>query len=40
MSVEEISAHRAPNDVWIVVGGKVWDVSQFIEEHPGGPASE
>lgn len=39
ISVEEISKHATPDDCWIVVDGKVWDLSEFAPEHPGGGES-
>merc|ERR1719147_28221 len=33
---EEIAKHKEEGDLWIVVGGRVLDVSKF-EDHPGGP---
>ncbi|PGH36334.1 L-lactate dehydrogenase (cytochrome) [[Emmonsia] crescens] len=34
----EVSAHNAANDCWIVVDNQVWDVTDFLSEHPGGPS--
>jgi cytochrome b involved in lipid metabolism len=39
VSVEEISKHNKPEDCWIVVDGKVWDITDFAPEHPGGGES-
>jgi L-lactate dehydrogenase (cytochrome) len=39
VSVEEISKHNTPGDCWIVVNGKVWDITEFAPEHPGGGES-
>ena len=39
VSVEEISKHNTPEDCWIVVDGKVWDITEFAPEHPGGGES-
>ncbi|CAM6088792.1 unnamed protein product [Calypogeia fissa] len=36
-SYDEISRHKSEDDAWIVVDGKVYDVTQFLESHPGGP---
>ena len=33
---KEISRHCSPGNVWIVIHGKVYDISKFIVEHPGG----
>ncbi|KAL2793813.1 cytochrome b5-like heme/steroid binding domain-containing protein [Aspergillus keveii] len=35
-SVEEVSKHTAPTDLLLIIDGKVYDVSKFKEEHPGG----
>jgi len=29
-------AHSKPNDAWIIVDKKVYDVSFFSSQHPGG----
>lgn len=39
ISVEEISKHNNVDDCWIVVDGKVWDITEFAPEHPGGGES-
>ncbi|KAF7166458.1 hypothetical protein CNMCM5623_000113 [Aspergillus felis] len=36
LSTKEVSKHKTPDDCWIVVDNKVWDVTDFVEEHPGG----
>ncbi|KAL2223395.1 putative mitochondrial cytochrome b2 [Thermoascus aurantiacus ATCC 26904] len=38
LSAQQISEHRTPADCWIVVDGQVWDVTDFLKEHPGGAA--
>ena len=40
LSVRQISEHNAVRDCWIVVDKQVWDVTEFLEEHPGGSSSE
>ncbi|XP_042493941.1 cytochrome B5-like [Macadamia integrifolia] len=35
-SLSEVSLHTSKKDCWIVVHGKVYDVTVFLEEHPGG----
>ncbi|KYQ91307.1 cytochrome b5 A [Tieghemostelium lacteum] len=35
-TLEEISKHSSANDLWIVYNGEVFDVTKFIEDHPGG----
>lgn len=39
LSVEDISKHNSPEDCWVVVDGKVWDLTEFAPEHPGAPDS-
>ena len=36
MTMEEVSKHNQPDDMWMVLHGKVYDVTMFLEEHPGG----
>uniref|UniRef100_A0A1D1YY69 Putative cytochrome b5 n=1 Tax=Anthurium amnicola TaxID=1678845 RepID=A0A1D1YY69_9ARAE len=33
---EELSAHNTKKSLYISIKGKVYDVSNFIDEHPGG----
>jgi cytochrome b involved in lipid metabolism len=40
LSTHEISSHKTPDDCWIVVDNQVWDVTEFLSKHPGGPTSE
>lgn len=40
LSTKEVSKHKTPDDCWIVVDNKVWDVTDFVEEHPGGSTSK
>ena len=34
----ELLKHSSKDDAWIEVEGVVYDVSCFMDEHPGGPA--
>eukprot|EP00741_Cyanophora_paradoxa_P017725 tig00000203_g17119.t1 len=36
-TVEELKKHRTKNDCWLAINGKVYDVTPFMDEHPGGP---
>ncbi|KAI1736258.1 cytochrome b5-like heme/steroid binding domain-containing protein [Xylaria scruposa] len=33
---EELKTHKTDSDAWIVVHGNVYNVSKFLEDHPGG----
>lgn len=35
-SKKEISRHNSQEDAWVVVDGRVYDVSGFLPSHPGG----
>eukprot|EP01033_Poteriospumella_lacustris_P002196 gene2196-1603_t len=34
----EIAKHNKEDDVWIIVDGKVYDVTDYVPEHAGGDA--
>ncbi|KAH8293319.1 hypothetical protein KR018_001077 [Drosophila ironensis] len=31
-----VAQHNKPNDLWMVIDNKVYDVTKFLKEHPGG----
>ena len=35
-ALADIKAHTNDKSCWLVVHGKVYDVTDFLEEHPGG----
>eukprot|EP01064_Diplonema_japonicum_P003844 TRINITY_DN1252_c2_g2_i1.p1 TRINITY_DN1252_c2_g2~~TRINITY_DN1252_c2_g2_i1.p1 ORF type:complete len:648 (+),score=236.19 TRINITY_DN1252_c2_g2_i1:65-2008(+) len=35
-TLEEVAAHTKDTDCWVVVNGRVLDVTAFLAEHPGG----
>lgn len=32
----EVSKHASAHDAWIIINGKVLDITPWLEEHPGG----
>lgn len=36
ISPSELSAHNKPEDLWVKVDENVYDLTGFIDEHPGG----
>jgi cytochrome b involved in lipid metabolism len=36
-SAAEIAKHTEEEDCWLVIHGKVYDVTKYLDEHPGGP---
>jgi flavocytochrome c len=36
-TMEEVAKHNTKEDLWVVVKGVVMDVSDWLDEHPGGP---
>jgi cytochrome b involved in lipid metabolism len=35
-SLKEVEGHRDKKSCWIVISDNVYDVTKFLEEHPGG----
>lgn len=38
ITIEELKKHNKSEDVWISIQGKVYDVSNWLKDHPGGDA--
>ena len=35
-TMADVAQHRSSNDCWIVLFKKVYDVTSFVKQHPGG----
>ncbi|KAL5333208.1 FMN-dependent dehydrogenase-domain-containing protein [Aspergillus crustosus] len=36
ISVQDVVSHNTPDDCWVVIKDEVWDLTGFVNEHPGG----
>ncbi|OGM48045.1 hypothetical protein ABOM_002904 [Aspergillus bombycis] len=36
LTLKEISQHKTKDDLWLIIHNKVYDVTKFLDEHPGG----
>ncbi|KAG7544244.1 hypothetical protein FFLO_03357 [Filobasidium floriforme] len=36
ISADEVEKHCTSEDCWVIVGGEVYDVTDFLDKHPGG----
>ena len=39
MTAADVAAHASRTDAWIIIGKGVYDVTPYVEEHPGGVAA-
>lgn len=35
-TLAEVGEHNKESDIWVAYNGQVYDVTKFIDEHPGG----
>jgi cytochrome-b5 reductase len=36
ISWQEVALHKSAENCWIVIDGKVYDPTYYLDEHPGG----
>ena len=36
ITMSEVKEHKKESDLWLVIKKKVYDVTKFYEQHPGG----
>ncbi|EEQ38239.1 putative cytochrome b5 [Clavispora lusitaniae] len=35
-SLSQVSKHATPTDLWVIIYNNVYDISDFVKDHPGG----
>ncbi|RZC38028.1 cytochrome b5 [Asbolus verrucosus] len=36
VTLDEVSWHDSPGDCWIIIYDRIYDITDFLDEHPGG----
>lgn len=36
ISVQEVQQHNKESDCWVIIHGRVFDLTKFLSDHPGG----
>ncbi|GBP62194.1 Cytochrome b5 isoform A [Eumeta japonica] len=36
ITLSEVACHDSPDDCWVVIYDRVYDITTFLDEHPGG----
>ncbi|KAL0566219.1 hypothetical protein V5O48_015793 [Marasmius crinis-equi] len=36
LSLQDVAKHNTPQSCWVIIKNKVYDVTEFLDEHPGG----
>jgi hypothetical protein len=40
ITLNDLGKHNSKTDCWIAVHSKVWDITDFVDNHPGGAAGK
>jgi len=35
----DVAKHKTQDDLWLIIDGNVYDVTEYVDEHPGGVAA-
>lgn len=35
-TLEQVTAHSTPSDLWVIIYNNVYDITDFVKDHPGG----
>ncbi|PPR93482.1 hypothetical protein GOBAR_AA27206 [Gossypium barbadense] len=35
-TLAQVSEHNTPKDCWLIINDKVYDVTKYLKDHPGG----
>ena len=38
LALTDIAKHNSFADCWLIINSRVWDVTNFMRDHPGGAA--
>jgi hypothetical protein len=39
LTAEEVAIHNDRGSCWVIISGQVYDVTDFLDEHPGGAST-